>query len=268
MPPEAPMLGSLRARWHRSGARAVLRAGVLRLLALRPPTADGVSHLLMHGVPPERARAFEDLLSVLEEHGPVVPLREALERRARGDRAPAFTLSFDDGCLTTATVARPILARRGLSATLFAASGYLGLEGTALRQYMREGLRWPEIIEPMTRDHLRAWAASGFEVGSHGVSHRPFSELDEEEATRELVESRRALEEITGRPVEFFAWPFGRLEDFPSRYVDLAHAAGYRVLFSGVSRRDTAALPPGVMPRRQVDPAWDLPINLYFALRG
>lgn len=258
----------MRSAWQRSAVREQLRLITLRVLSLRRINPAGVSHLHLHGVPQAQAADFERLLDGLLEHGPIVPLREGVEREARGDPRPAFTLSFDDGYRSMATVAGPILARRGVPALVFVASGFVGLEGEALRRYMVEGLRWPHVIEPMTLRDLRSWIDLGLEVGSHGVTHRPFSEMDEDDARCELAESKAYLERATGQTVSCFAWPFGKEKHFPRRFVPLARSVGYEHLFSGVSRKHARELPAGVLPRRQLSLDWGLPINMYFALRG
>ena len=46
-------------------------------------------------------------------------------------------------------------------------------------------------------------------IGSHGLSHRHFPDLSEDEARHELRESKRRLEEITELPINLLAWSFG-----------------------------------------------------------
>jgi len=46
-------------------------------------------------------------------------------------------------------------------------------------------------------------------VGSHTMSHPMLTTLDEVSARAEIVNSRRRLEEMLGRAVEFFCYPAG-----------------------------------------------------------
>ena len=46
-------------------------------------------------------------------------------------------------------------------------------------------------------------------IASHGVSHGEFVLLNKEQALQDLQDSRRELEQIIGKPVEMFAYPYG-----------------------------------------------------------
>ena len=76
--------------------------------------------------------------------------------------------------------------------------------------------------------------ASGIRIESHGVSHTRFSELEADEATRELVESKRGLEERLGREVEAFAYVKGTSADFGPEHPSLVQQAGYKLAFTAI----------------------------------
>src|SRR4029453_9293701 len=57
----------------------------------------------------------------------VLPLAEAVERLYAGTLPPrAACITFDDGYRNNLTVAAPILRARGLPATVFVSTGYIG----------------------------------------------------------------------------------------------------------------------------------------------
>ncbi len=66
-------------------------------------------------------------------------------------------------------------------------------------------------------------------VGAHGLWHRHFNRLSKHEARHELVESRRLLAEITGKPVDLLAWPFGECNE---ELEQLSAECGYRASWS------------------------------------
>lgn len=62
-------------------------------------------------------------------------------------------------------------------------------------------------------------------IGGHTSGHRCLTSLDDSEAWRELMDNKRALEAICGRPVEHFAYPYGAGGE---REAALVGKAGYK----------------------------------------
>src|SRR5205085_1888546 len=132
----------------------------------------------------------------------VSQLAGALARDELPARAVAIT--FDDGAASVASTAVPLLAERGLTATVFCVAGHLG--GTS---------DWPTQPSAAPRlrlasaGELRGLVAAGFEIGSHGFRHAPLDTDDPAVLDRELRESRRVLEDAVGAEVRAFAYPYG-----------------------------------------------------------
>jgi peptidoglycan/xylan/chitin deacetylase (PgdA/CDA1 family) len=131
-------------------------------------------------------------------------LLDAWEGRASLPPRPVV-LTFDDAFRSFGEVARPVLEAAGFSATVFAVAGRCG--GTN---------DWPGQLPAVPRlpllsaAELRDLAAAGFEIGSHGLTHAALDGLAASEAEREVVGSKRALEDALGRRVEVLAYPYGR----------------------------------------------------------
>ena len=62
-------------------------------------------------------------------------------------------------------------------------------------------------------------------IGSHTLTHRRLGELADDEARRELAESKRQLEAAFGTEISSVALPHG---DYNGRTFELAREAGYR----------------------------------------
>ncbi len=76
----------------------------------------------------------------------------------------------------------------------------------------------------MTLDQLLDVAeADEIEIGAHTVTHPSLPNLDDETLRREVVDSRSACREWTGRPVYGFAYPFG---DHDRRTVGIVSGTG------------------------------------------
>jgi len=149
-------------------------------------------------------------------------LTEAFEgRRAWPDKGVAVT--FDDGFAETFVNALPILLRHGIPATMFALSDGAGANNDwmASRGYPRRRL--------MSTAKLREMSAAGVAIGSHTRSHPHLRELDSVAKRREIDGSKTRLQEVLGRDVSVFAYPYGEFDDDARRIVQ---EAGYRAACS------------------------------------
>lgn len=121
------LLGVAAAMMSPAGSRGAL----LTLIFHRVP-----AHIdPMNSDEPDAAE-FAARMDLLRDLFQVMPLREAAQRLARGslpERAACVT--FDDGYENNCSVAAPILAARGMTATFFVATGFLG-----------SGCMWNDVV--------------------------------------------------------------------------------------------------------------------------
>ncbi len=102
-----------------------------------------------------------------------------------------------------------------------------------------------ELNAFMSWDEVRSLAERGFAIGSHTVEHPILTKLDEQELCRELQESKRTIEQETGRECPILAYPNGGPEDVSPQVVDAAESAGYKLgltLLRGFNQRETPSL--------------------------
>jgi peptidoglycan/xylan/chitin deacetylase (PgdA/CDA1 family) len=95
---------------------------------------------------------------------------------------------------------------------------------------------------------LTQLVAAGMSIGAHTLSHPILSLCSEEEARREIQESKINLERALGQSVWAFAYPFGNPSTMGEREVRLAREAGFACAFLNVEhygsgRSDLFALP-------------------------
>jgi peptidoglycan/xylan/chitin deacetylase (PgdA/CDA1 family) len=139
------------------------------------------------------AAEFSRQMGALAEDFTVLALGEAVSRLARGalpERAVAIT--FDDGFADNVTVALPILAAAGLSATFFVASGYLG-----------RGCMFNDcVIEACRRAPCGTWSTGTAEfghvevtgeTGRRALAYRMIAQLKYLDAGRRLECARQLL---------------------------------------------------------------------------
>jgi peptidoglycan/xylan/chitin deacetylase (PgdA/CDA1 family) len=175
---------------------------------------------------------LDDYWTVAPEHRPYVLERSAFRRQMRSvaaRRCPVLTVSewcvlprppqaivltFDDGHVSSHEAALPVLVENRLTATFFVTAGRVGAGTT------------------MTWRQIRALHSAGMEIGSHTLTHRAPSTLDDNALRYELVESRRILEDGLGAPVVSISSPTGF---FNPRMRQIAREAGYRALCFGAA---------------------------------
>ncbi len=75
---------------------------------------------------------------------------------------------------------------------------------------------------------IKTMSADGVCIGAHTLSHCILNRVSPENAEREMVESKRILESITGRSVDYFSYPDGKIEETDRYLVDMAARCGYK----------------------------------------
>jgi peptidoglycan/xylan/chitin deacetylase (PgdA/CDA1 family) len=143
-------------------------------------------------------------------------------------------ITFDDGNASDVAHALPALRRRGLRATFFVVAGRLGA---------------PSFLDEAD---VRALADAGMAIGSHGMRHRPWRELDDRELREELMEAKERLEEVVERPVTEAGCPFG---SYDRRVLRALRRYGYERVYT--SDRGTARADAWLQARNSVGPADD-----------
>ena len=158
-----------------------------------------------------------------------------------GDKTVAIT--FDDGYASTLKLARPILDRFEMPATVFVPTDFIGggpMAWPGIDQWM--GGEHESELMPMSWDEVRELADGGWEIGSHTKSHPHLPEIPDDRLDEELAESRRTCERMLDRRCFSLAYPYG---DYDERVIASAARAGYAT---------AATLPSRVHPTRPL--AW------------
>jgi peptidoglycan/xylan/chitin deacetylase (PgdA/CDA1 family) len=179
---------------------------------------------------------FAEQMALLGELGYVpVSLDAVRDHYLAGTPLPrgAVLITFDDGYRDNLENALPILREHGFPAVLFVPIGFLDdgrplphEEPLRLLGVRNDTLDWGELAE---------LEAGGVRIESHGIGHKPLSELDPAEATREIALSKLRLEDRLGREVEAFAFVKGSQADYRPEHVSLVQQAGYKLAFTSVS---------------------------------
>ncbi len=130
----------------------------------------------------------------------------------------------------TKTLAQKQAAYRKL--TRLVRGGHEMWHGHLNEFFSAQGMDVPSLIREKFLDAqgVKALAQSPMiEVGGHSVSHANLAQLDEEQAFNEIVQNKTDLEELLGREVSSFAYPYGGAQACGEREFTLASKAGYRL---------------------------------------
>ena len=118
-----------------------------------------------------------------------------------------IVLTFDDGYEDFYSEAYPILKKYNFKATLYVIINALGTKGY------------------LTKSQVRELADSGLvEIASHTFNHPDLRNLKDKDARFEIMASKKVLEQISGKPVLSFAYPFGL---YKPEFFTIASSTGY-----------------------------------------
>lgn len=109
-------------------------------------------------------------------------------------------------------------------------------------------------------DQIAEMHANGISIGSHSVSHPILSRLPDEELKRELSESKRELSERLGAPIEAFAYPNGKADDYSPSVKKILNDCGYRCAVTTVRGFNIPCSDPFELKR---DLPWESEIELF-----
>ncbi len=223
------------------GGRLRPRAAVLLYHRVAEPVSDPHGQAV-------RPDTFESHLELLRREYHVAALSDLIDGLpGKSWRDRTVAVSFDDGYADNLTAAAPIAARLGVPITVFVAVQPV-LDGRPFPWDERE-----EHGRPLTREELKRLAAlPGVAIGAHTMTHPRLSSIPLEDRRREMTEARARLAELTGRPVDLFAYPFGKPDDVGPETPRLAAEAGYRAAFLSQAGRIVRSSPRYLLPRLSV----------------
>jgi peptidoglycan/xylan/chitin deacetylase (PgdA/CDA1 family) len=138
--------------------------------------------------------AFRDQMKLLADSGYHAILPEQLyDYLTSGKELPSkpFMISFDDTRLDQFTIALPELNKYGFKGVFFIMTVSLGRPGY------------------MSREQVKQLSDEGHTIGSHTWNHENVKNYSADDWVEQIEKPSKQLQTITGRPVEYFAYPFG-----------------------------------------------------------
>jgi peptidoglycan/xylan/chitin deacetylase (PgdA/CDA1 family) len=175
-------------------------------------------------------RRFAEHLVTVRRYYRIMPTEKIVEQIAahQAIKPAAVAIHFDDCYRDGRTYAGPLLRAAQSPAVSFVSSGFVDTD----RAFQHDLDKYPHTFENFRAQELRELPELGVTVAAHTVNHVDLGKVDTEQARVEVFESRRQLEQLTGRPVLLFSFPFGGFHNIRPEVRTMVMEAGYRALFS------------------------------------
>ncbi len=146
-------------------------------------------------------------------------------------------LSFDDGHQSNYTIALPILEEFGFRAHFFITTDWLDT---------------PNFLSSLQVHKLHE---KGMAIGSHGVTHSFFSDMETQRIQKELEQSKQTLEQCVSGQITSFSAPGGRVQ---STIVRIGREIGYKLFCTSDFALLTSASLSTSVPRLAVKENTDI----------
>ena len=134
-----------------------------------------------------------------------------------------ISVTFDDGYENIYKYAQPLLNKSTIKdKKVFIITDYIGKKN-----------EWDfsfhfNRYNHLNKDQIRKLYADGWEIGSHGLSHKSFMEMNKNDAKNEIVSSKKNIEDIIGEEVKSIAPPFSAINQ---DIYDICAEAGYNSIY-------------------------------------
>jgi len=230
--------------------RVLWRLGIAKLAQLAI-VADGRFVLMFHGISKQKNSnipseiqpylTINDLRKVIgwiKKHFSFLSPDEFLYSNKKG-----VLLTFDDGMANNFTNALPLLTKFNAPGILFVSTqhvinpkDWLPAINAAVKKVWGNKGNVPDDIaadfyDGISKEQLVACVKNPLiTIGSHTVSHPFLTQCGQEQLKFELTESKRFLEELIEKRVDFFAYPSG---DYNRKVIETLQVTGYQAAFTG-----------------------------------
>jgi peptidoglycan/xylan/chitin deacetylase (PgdA/CDA1 family) len=153
-----------------------------------------------------------------------------------GDSLPEkpVMITYDDTREEHFTIAKPEMEKYGFKGVFF---------------IMTISINRPNY---MSKEQLKQLSDDGHIVSSHSWDHHRVDRLTGDDWSAQFDKPKKQLEEITGKPVEYFAYPFGIWS--PNAFPEIKKR-GYKMSFILSTKRDSLE-PLHTVRRMIVSPEW------------
>lgn len=178
---------------------------------------------------------FIKIINYCKDRGDFLQLSENFVEDKQVCKAQ-YLLTFDDGWSSDVDLALPEICKNEISAAFFLISDKIDTSGY------------------MTGSQVRELVDAGMTLASHSKSHFDMTRLSLDLQIEELTYSKYALEDISGKSIRHFSFPYGK---FTPKLARIALDIGYESVFT--SRHGVAWGITNIFPRNSINGAMSWP---------
>jgi peptidoglycan/xylan/chitin deacetylase (PgdA/CDA1 family) len=186
--------------------------------------------VLYHQIDPS---TFEKHIQYYSKHYTLCSLKELQDFYDNGIQLPRNPLfiTFDDGWRSNYRLL-PLIEEHEISVTIFLTTGLIGsnLYPPPINFYNEASIEEIEDAYPvkpertmLTIEEIREMSKA-VDFQAHGVHHHLSTILTPEKMREEILESKQAIEDITGKPVFAFAYPYNLANE---REAEIVESCGF-----------------------------------------
>ncbi len=169
---------------------------------------------------------FLQQIDWLQKNFELISLAEVQRRIRDGNSRPAVSITFDDGYSDNCSFALPLLVERGIPVTYFVTTHY-----TTHQKPFPHDVARNVPLPANSIESLRAMVHAGVVIGGHTRTHGNLGLLtDAAEIHDEVIAATREMESMLDTPIQYFAFPFGQMQNLNPQVFKLLADQG----FSGV----------------------------------
>ena len=207
--------------WRNSAQAAAGRAPVMVLFYHR--VADDATNAWTMST-----AKFAHQMRWLQKHFDLISLEDSQQRIRTTNHRPSVSITFDDGYGDNCDFALPLLIKMQIPCTYFVTT-----HSVIHRKPFAHDLARGHRFRPNTIDELRALAAAGIEIAAHTRTHADLGQVhDATKLHEEVITAGEELQAAIGKPVRYFAFPFGLHANLNAAAFRLADEAGYEAVCS------------------------------------
>lgn len=182
--------------------------------------------ILVHHI--KNVRRFEKMVRYISLHCHPISYDDFVHKRFNVKKINVL-LTMDDGYESWYTKGIPVLEQYQVPAVFFVSSGFVESSEDALsvERFCKDKLKLSWVSNPLTPQMLRESANHPLiTIGGHTRTHPFLDQVDIETARQEILNDKKSLEDMAGRPLKIFAYPFGR-GNYPHELSEILEEAGY-----------------------------------------